>query len=116
MELSVELCSFKPKPSVLMTRQLLLSYFHFRLSLCSFLVWPYFFLQLVVASSYSMYNDVFVTLKEQCSAEEHRCGMIADALQAATQGVGGGTGAGAEKRGLGMPLGPPMLQRAHQSG
>jgi len=40
--------------------------------------------------------------------------MIAEALQAATQGVGGGAGAGAEKRGLRMPLGPPVLQRAHQ--
>lgn len=50
----------------------------------------------MVTSSYSVYIDVFVTLKGQCNAEEHWHGVIAEALQVGTQDTGGG--AEAEKR------------------
>lgn len=39
------------------------------------------FLQIVVASSYSVYNDAFVTLTEWCSAEEHCHGVIAETFK-----------------------------------
>lgn len=64
---------------------------------------------MVVASNYYVYKDVFVTLTEWCSAEEHCHGVIAEALQGGAQD--GSVRAEGEKRVLRMfpLLGTPVL-------